>query len=144
MNTNEHEYIQQDYSAYGLSDNDQHVLFREEVFGIMGCAMRIMNVIGNGFPEKIYENALIVEFDEQKIPYRQQPRFPISYKSRRIGEFVPDLVVFEKVIVDTKTIDRISPQEKGQMLNYLRATSLQLGLIVNFKNARIEWERIVL
>ena len=143
MNTNEHEYIQLENTACELNDNSQ-IVFREEIFSIMGCAMRIMNEVGHGFPEKTYENALTIEFDEQKIPYKQQPRFPISYKNRKIGEFVPDLVVFDKVIVDTKTIERISAPEKGQIINYLRATGLQVGLIINFKNARLEWERIVL
>jgi GxxExxY protein len=61
-----------------------------------------------------------------------------------VGEFIPDLIAFSSVIVDAKVIDRITDHERGQMLNYLRITKLRVGLIVNFKNARLEWERVVL
>src|SRR6266550_8356425 len=65
-------------------------------------------------------------------------------KGKLVGEYIPDLVVQEKLIVDTKTIDRITDHERGQMLNYLRITTLPLGVILNFKHARLEWERLVL
>ena len=61
-----------------------------------------------------------------------------------VGEFIPDLIAYEKIIVDTKTIDRITDIERGQMLNYLRITKLPVGLIINFKKPKLEWERIVL
>ena len=61
-----------------------------------------------------------------------------------IGEFIPDLIAFEKIIVDTKTIEEIGPHEKGQMLNYLKATRLKLGYIINFKHSRLQWERVIL
>lgn len=66
------------------------------------------------------------------------------YKGEVVGEYVPDLVVHEKLIVDTKTIDRITDHERGQMLNYLRITALPVGIILNFKHSRLEWERLVL
>jgi GxxExxY protein len=61
-----------------------------------------------------------------------------------VGEFIPDLIAYEKIIIDTKTIDHITPVERGQMLNYLRITGLSVGLIINFKKPKLEWERIVL
>ena len=66
------------------------------------------------------------------------------YKGELVGEYVPDLVVQQILIVDTKTIDRITDHERGQMLNYLRITTLPVGIILNFKHARLEWERLVL
>ena len=66
------------------------------------------------------------------------------YKGELVGEYVPDVVVQQKLIVDTKTIDHITDQERGQMLNYLRITNLPVGIILNFKHARLEWERLVL
>ena len=74
------------------------------------------------------------------IPFTQQLRHQVLYK----GEYVPDLVVQQKLIVDTKTIDHITDHERGQMLNYLRITTLPVGIILNFKHARLEWERLVL
>ena len=74
----------------------------------------------------------------------QQARFPVDYKGVRVSEFVPDLVVGEAVVVETKTIDRITDHERGQVLNYLRITKLRVGVILNFRRPRLEWERIVL
>ena len=66
------------------------------------------------------------------------------YKGEVVGEYIPDLVVQQKLVIDTKTIDRITDHERGQMLNYLRITTLPVGIILNFKHARLEWERLVL
>ncbi|SRR6266568_827813 len=120
------------------------LLLKEEVFQIVGCAIEVMNGIGHGLHEKPYENALTVEFKLRTVPFTQQPRFDVVYKGIKVGEFVPDLIAFDSVIVDTKVIDRITDHERGQMLNYLRVTKLRVGVILNFKHAKLEWERIVL
>ena len=104
----------------------------------------MLNTLGHGLLEKPYENALVVEFQRQVIPYSQQPRFPVIYKSVNVGEYIPDLIVFDKIIVDAKTIDKIGNNEKAQMINYLKITGLRVGLILNFKHAKLEWERIAL
>jgi GxxExxY protein len=75
---------------------------------------------------------------------RQQPAFDILYKAQKVGLFVPDLIVFDSIVVDTKIIDRITDHERGLMLNYLRITGLRVGVILNFKHRKLEWERIVL
>ena len=86
----------------------------------------------------------MIEFGLRKIPCQQQKSFNLSYKGCKVGEFIPDLIVFDAVIVDTKTIDRITDLERGQMLNYLRITKLRVGVMLNFKNPKLEWERLVL
>ena len=123
---------------------DEKLLFREEVFQTVGCAIEVLNILGHGLVEKPYENALVVEFRLRKIPFRQQPAFDVLYKNQRVGTFVPDLIAFDSIIVDTKVIDRITDHERGLMLNYLRITKLRVGLILNFKHRKLEWERIVL
>ena len=120
------------------------LLLKAEVFQIVGCAIEIINALGHGLLEKPYENALVVEFGLRKIPFRQQPSFDVLYKGHRIGVFVPDLVVFDSVVVDTKVIERITDHERGLMLNYLHITALQVGVILNFKHRKLEWERIAL
>jgi GxxExxY protein len=87
---------------------------------------------------------MVVEFSLKDIQYEQQRRFDVVYKGRPVGLFVPDLIAFGQLIVDTKVIDRITDNERGQMLNYLRIAKLRVGLILNFKHAKLEWERIVL
>jgi len=86
----------------------------------------------------------VVEFGLRNIPLRQQPLFDVLYKGHQVGLFIPDLIAFDSIVVDTKVIDRITDHERGLMLNYLRITKLRVGVILNFKHAKLEWERIVL
>ena len=125
-------------------DANTELLFKEEVYRIVGAAMEVLNGLGHGLHEKPYENALVVEFGLQNIPFTQQPRYDILYKKVKVGEYVPDLIVFNSIVLDTKVIDAITDHERGQMLNYLQITGLKVGVILNFKRAKLEWERIVL
>ena len=113
-------------------NSDKHGLFSEkETQEIIECAMEVLNELGHGFIEKPYENALGVEFERRRIPCRQQSRYDILYKGVNVGTYVPDLITFDAVVVDTKVIDRITDHEIGQMLNYLKLTGLRVGLIIN-------------
>ncbi len=120
------------------------LLLKEEVYQILGAAFEVIKGLGNGFHEKPYENALAVEFGLRGIPFVQQPRFGVFYKTIKVCEYVPDLIAYDSVVVDAKVIEGISDHERGQMLNCLRITGLQVGVILNFKRAKLEWERIVL
>ncbi|MBK9515614.1 MAG: GxxExxY protein [Flavobacteriales bacterium] len=119
-------------------NSDDQVITRP----IIGCAMRVINTLGHGLHEKPYENALCVELKTQGIPFEQQPRFPIYYRTVQVGEYVPDLIVERSVVVDTKTIEAIGDVELGRMLNYLRITGLTVGLIINFKRPKLEWRHV--
>ena len=121
-----------------------NLLYREEVYNIVNCAIEVLNTLGCGLLEKPYENALCVEFMSRQIPFEQQKRFNIVYKNYKIGEFIPDLLVYGKIIIDTKTIDKITDLERGQVLNYLKITGCRVGLILNFKHATLQWARLVL
>src|SRR6266446_3337554 len=101
--------------------NDE-LLLKDEVYQVVGAAMEVLNELGHGLHEKPYENALVVEFGLRKIPFAQQPRFDVLYKEVKVGEYVPDLIAFNEVAVDTKVIDAITDHERGQMLNYLKIT----------------------
>ena len=105
--------------------------------------MEVLNEMGHGLHEKPYENALVVEFGLRKIPFTQQKRFDVLYKKVRVGEYMPDLIAFDSVVVDTKVIAQITDMERGKMLNYLKITGLQVGVILNFSKPTLEWERIV-
>jgi GxxExxY protein len=123
---------------------DQHGLRYETQTGaIVSCAFEVLNTLGHGLLEKPYENALCVEFGLRGIPWSQQPRYDVVYKTIKVGEYVPDLIVFDVVVVDTKVIDRITDHELGQMLNYLKITGHPVGLILNFKRGRLEWKRVI-
>jgi GxxExxY protein len=119
------------------------LLFKEETRQILGCAFEVLNHLGPGLHEKAYENALVIEFKLRGIPCDQQRRFNILFKDNPVAVYVPDLLVFESIIVDTKTIAKIGQPEEARMLNYLSHTKLRLGLILNFYHSRLEWVRKV-
>ena len=121
---------------------DSQFLLKNETHQIIGSAMEVLNEIGHGFHEKIYENALVVEFGLRRIPVSQQPDFPVTYKSVLVGSYVPDLICFGLVVVDAKTIEEITDYEIGKMLNYLNVTNLQVGLLINFKHPKLEFKRV--
>ena len=123
---------------------DKQLILKDEVYAIVGAAIEVLNGIGHGLIEKPYENALVVEFKVRGLPFQQQPRFPVNYKGVQVGEFVPDLIAYDSVVVDAKVIDRITDHERGQMINYLRITKKWVGVLLNFKSLKLEWERIVL
>jgi GxxExxY protein len=124
--------------------NHEKLLYKDQVFQIVGCAIEVLNTLGHGLIEKPYGNSLAVEFGLRNIPFRQQPPFDVLYKENKVGLFVPDLIAFDAVVVDTKVIDRIADHERGLMLNYLRITKCRVGVILNFKHPKLEWERIIL
>ena len=123
-------------------DTDGHGLILSAE-AIIGCGFEVLKELGHGFVEKPYENALAVELGIRGIRYEQQRRYEVLYKGVKIGEYVPDLIAFGTVIVDVKVIERITDHEIGQMLNYLKISGLRVGLILNFRRARLEWKRVV-
>ena len=127
-----------------MDANGRELILKDEVYAVISCALEIINGLGHGLHEKPYENSLAVEFRHRGIPFVQQPKFPVMWRDVMVGEFIPDLIAYRQIIVDTKTIEYITPIERGQMLNYLRITRLPVGLILNFKKPKLEWERIVL
>jgi len=127
-----------------MDTNTHELILKDKVFQVVGCAMEVLNTLGHGLLEKPYENALCVDFREKDIPFQQQPRFPVIYKSVNVGEYIPDLIAFNSLIIDTKVIASIGNNEKAQILNYLKITNLRVGLIFNFKHSKLEWQRIVL
>ena len=126
-----------------MNTNDHELILKEEVFGVVGCAMEVLNELGHGLLEKPYENALVVELGLKNISVEQQSRYEVMYKGVQVGEYVPDLITHGKLVVDTKVIEQITNHNLGQMLNYLKITGLKVVLILNFKHPKLEWKRIV-
>ena len=127
-----------------MDSSGKKLLFKNEVYQIVACAIEVLNTLGHGIVENLYENALVVELRLREIPFRQQPVFDVLYKGTKVGLFVPDLIVFDAIVVDTKVIDKIADHERGLMLNYLRITNFHVGVILNFRHRKLEWERLIL
>lgn len=87
---------------------------------------------------------MCIEFKLRDIPFVQQTRFTLLYKEHKVGKSVPDLIAYDNVIVDAKTIERITDHECGRMINYLHIAKLPVGLLLNFKRAKLEWRRVIL
>jgi len=123
--------------------NEKNFVHAELSYAIVAAAMEVLNTLGCGFLEKLYENALAVEFKARGLKVDQQKRFAVQYKNILVGDYVPDLLVDDKVVVDTKVIDAIADVHVAQMMNYLAITGLKLGIIINFKYPKLEYRRVV-
>ena len=123
--------------------SDSEYIYKEQTSQIINCAFEVINDLGHGLLEKPYESALAVELNIRNIKFSQQKRFQIIYKGVEVGEYIPDLIVYDSIVVDTKVIDKITSHELGQMLNYLKITNLKVGLILNFNKAKLEYKRVI-
>jgi GxxExxY protein len=110
----------------------QKELFSELTEEIIGCFYRVYNTLGSGFLEKVYENSLAVELAENGIVAQQQVPIHVSYKDVPVGQYVCDLLVENKVIVEVKAVRIMRPEHEAQILNYLKATGVEIGLLLNF------------
>ena len=122
----------------------QHsLLHKETTEKIIGAAMTVLNELGPGMDEKIYERALVLELHALKAEVEQQKNFPVLYRGQEIGRLVPDLIVDGAVLVETKIAESFAQAHEAQILGYLAITELRVGLWLNFKFARLQWKRLV-
>jgi len=122
------------------------LIFKEEVYAIIGAAMDVHRELGSGFLESVYQEATEIELACRKIPFEAQKSIKIVYKGEMLKkEFVADLICFEKIIIELKAQDNLSGREEAQVLNYLKAAGIKLGLVINFgSHPKLEWKRLVL
>ena len=111
---------------------------------IIGCAYTVSNTLGAGFLEKVYENALAIELRNNHINYQQQFPINVTYNGAVVGEYISDLIVESKIIVELKASKTIDDSHVAQCLNYLKATNMRLGLIINFGKPKVEIKRVIL
>ncbi|MCJ7778588.1 MAG: GxxExxY protein [Sedimentisphaerales bacterium] len=122
---------------------ESDLLYSELTRDIIGAAMEVHKILGAGFAESVYEESLSIEFDLRKIPYERQKPIDIVYKGRFAKQFVCDFMVYDKIIVELKAIKAISDIETAQVLNYLKGTDLNLGLLLNFGASSLEYKRLI-
>jgi len=113
-------------------------------YKIIGAAMEVHKELGCGFLEPVYQEALEREFSIQQIPFKSQPVIEISYKGRPLNKkYQPDFICFEEIILEIKAISNLSGLEEAQLINYLKATGLRVGLLINFGAKSLEYKRLV-
>ncbi len=109
------------------------LIYKEEAYAVVGAAMEVYNQLGNGFLEAVYQEALVIEFGLRGIPFQEQVPLTICYKGQPLRQhYIADFVAYDKIIIEIKAIQQLGPNEQAQIMNYLKATRLQLGLLINF------------
>ena len=113
-------------------------------YAINGAVFEVNDILGPGFLEKVYENALLIEPKKRGLKAMNQVPIKVSYKGEVVGDYTADLLVEDKVIVELKTVENLDRSHEAQLLNYLKATGLHVGLLVNFKHKKADIKRMVL
>jgi GxxExxY protein len=113
-------------------------------YAINGAVFEVNRVLGPGFLEKVYENALLIELKRKGLKAGSQTPIKVFYKGNAVGEYIVDILVEGKVIVELKTVEKLEKAHEAQLLNYPKATGIHVGLLVNFKHPKAEVKRMVL
>lgn len=121
------------------------LLFKDEVYAIIGAAIEVHRELGNGFLEAVYQEAMELELASKAIPFQAQQSLPICYKGQQLKkEYMADLVCYEQIIVELKAMDCITKREESQLINYLNAAKMRVGVLINFGSVgKLEWKRFV-
>lgn len=122
---------------------EEKIIHKDLSYKIVGLAIQVRKELGFGFLEKVYENALMVLLEENGIRAEQQVPIKVNFHGRVIGNYIADILVEDSIILELKTIDRITKYEIAQTLNYLKATGLKLALILNFGKEGLSHERLI-
>jgi GxxExxY protein len=121
------------------------IVFRDESYKIIGACFAVYKEKGNGFLEAVYQECLALEFSEQRIPFVGQPKLRLKYKGQDLRQsYEPDFECYGQIIVELKAVKNLADEHRAQIINYLKATGKQLGLLINFGHfPKIEHERFV-
>lgn len=119
------------------------LLYEDLTRQIIGLAMKVHRDLGPGFVEKVYQRALYLELKLAKVKFEREMKIPILYNKARIGYFEADFVVDSKVIIELKATQAIGDLHMGQLLSYMKAARMRVGLIINFAGKSLEWKRLI-
>jgi GxxExxY protein len=123
----------------------ENYLYSEETQEIIGTCYEVHRTLGAGFLEAVYKEALQYEFDDFVIPYEPEKELDIWYKKRKLRKkYIADFICFDKIIVEIKAVETLTDEHTGQVLNYLNATKLRLGLLINFGSRKMQIKRVIL
>lgn len=112
---------------------EQKILFKDECYAIQGAIFEVYREMGCGFLEAVYQECLSMEFGFRNIPFAAQSQLPLAYKGQPlVQKYIPDFICCDQIIVELKAVKETSPEHKAQLINYLKATGMRVGLLVNF------------
>lgn len=127
-----------------MNTNEHEIIYKELSYKIIDFILQVHNTLGCGFLEKVYENASVIKLNKNEIKAIQPAPIKVCFEGEVVGEYFADILVDGKIILELKCVDGISNIHRAQTINYLRATKLKLGIIINFAKPKLEYERIVL
>jgi GxxExxY protein len=119
---------------------------KDEAYQIMGAAFEVYNEKGHGFVEPVYQECMEIELCTRSIPFESQKELVLFYHGHRLQQtYIPDLVCFDQILVELKAVKDLADEHRAQLLNYLKASRMKVGLLVNFgQHVGVQWERFVL
>ena len=119
-------------------------LYEDLTYKIIGIAMKVHKELGPGFLEAVYEEAMIVELTNEKIPFENQVQIEIKYQGRKLKKkYRADFIVDKRILIELKGINKLTKVDEACMINYLKATGIRVGLIINFGRSSLEWKRLI-
>lgn len=125
-----------------MQDEQDGVLKHEALTrAILGCAFEVITELGTGFLESVYEKALLLALQQKDLSATTQNPIKVMFRNECVGDFYADLLVENKVIAELKAVKAIAPEHKAQVINYLNATGIEVGLLINFGNPKLEYRR---
>lgn len=120
------------------------LVLEKETYKIIGACINVHKKLGNGFLEPVYQEVLVNELLKAGIPFEQQKKLTIYYDGSKLNNhFVADFVCFKKIMVEIKSVNSMNQVIKQQVINYLKATNLQIGLLINFGEKSLTWKRFI-
>jgi len=123
---------------------EEDYLYERETYQIIGAMMEVHKTLGCGFLEAVYQEALSIEFEKQKIPFVKEKKLILFYKGIQIEKFyIADFVCFDKIIVELKALSALTSTHDSVMINYLKATKLKVGLLANFGERSLKYKRLI-
>jgi GxxExxY protein len=123
---------------------EEDYLYERETYQIIGAMMEVHKTLGCGFLEAVYQEALAIEFEKQKIPFVKEKKLILFYKGIQIEKFyIADFVCFDKIIVELKALSALTSTHDSIMINYLKATKLKVGLLANFGERSLKYKRLI-
>ena len=125
-----------------MDTNEKKILYKELSYKIIGLAMEVHSKLGYGFLEKVYENAMMVLFRQEGIKVKQQAPITVYFEEEVVGEYYADILVEDRIILELKAVEKIVNAHISQTLNYLKATGLELAILLNFGKEKLEYERL--
>ncbi len=133
------------HRCFSQMNTDKHYPHKEETYRIIGACMEVHRELGCGFLEAVYQEALSIVLDDHSIPFQREKALDINFRGKiLIKKYVADFICFDKVILELKASDALTDKDIAQVLNYLKATGLKIGLLINFGTTKLQYKRIIL